>query len=118
MVYVNYEYYKKEYFGTLSEDLFKLSVVKASRIIDRNINTRLTEEKVNNLSEEAQDSLKDTACALIDLISKKQESDNKKLSSYSIDGVSKTFKTISDEEYSNSKKEIINCLPDELTKYL
>ena len=70
------------------------------------------------MPQEAQEQLKYTACALVDLIYKKQESDNKKISSYSIDGVSKTFKTISDEEYTSSKKEIIDCLPDELTCFL
>ena len=44
--------------------------------------------------------------------------DNKKISSYSIDGVSKTFKIMSNDEYISSKKEILKYLPDELTKYL
>jgi len=118
MVYADYEYYKEKYFGTLPEDSFNSLILKASREIDKNVNTRLTETKINNLPEEAQESLKYTACALTDLIAKKKENDNKKLSSYSIDGVSKTFKTLSSEEYINNIKEIINCLPEELTRYL
>lgn len=118
MVYANYEYYKEKYFGTLPEDSFNSLILKASREIDNNVNTRLNQEKVDNLQEEAQDSLKYTACALTDLIYKKQESENTKLSSISIDGVSKTFKVISNQEYTDSKKDIIKCLPDELTRYL
>lgn len=118
MVYADYEYYSKKYFGTLPEDSFNSLILKASREIDRNVNTRLTENKINNLSEEAQEQLKYTACALVDLINKKQESDNKKITSCSIDGVSKTYKTVSSEEYKSSKREILQCLPDELTRYL
>lgn len=118
MVYVDYEYYVDDYYGTLPEDSFNSLVLKASKEIDRNVNTRLTENIINNLPEEAQEQLKYTACALIDLISKKQENDNKKLNSYSIDGVKKTFKTISNEDYKKIRREIIANLPIELTRYL
>ena len=118
MVYVDYDYYLNKYYGTLPKDSFNSLAIKASREIDNNINTRLTQEKIDNLPEEAQEQLKYTACALIDLINRKQESENRKISSYSIDGVSKTFKVISDEEYKNSKKEVLVYLPDELTRFL
>lgn len=118
MVYADYEYYLEKYFGTLPEDSFDSLVLKASREIDKNVNTRLTQIKINNLPHEAQEQLKYTACALTDLIHKKQESDSKKISSFSIDGVSKTFKTISDEEYISSKREVLKYLPDELTRFL
>lgn len=118
MVYADYEYYLEKYFGTLPENSFDSLVLKASREIDKNVNTRLTQIKINNLPQEAQEQLKYTACALTDLIYKKQESDSKKISSFSIDGVSKTFKTISDEEYISSKREVLKYLPDELTRFL
>lgn len=118
MVYADFEYYSKTYFGTLSEDSFNSLILRASRDIDNNVNTRLTQAKINNLLEEAQEQLKYTACALVDLISKKQESDSRKLNSYSIDGVSKTFKIISNENYKEAQKDILKSLPDELTRYL
>lgn len=118
MLYADFKYYKDTYNGTLEENSFNSLVLKASREIDKNVNTRLTETKINNLPKEAQEQLKYTACVLIDLINKKEESLNKKVTSYSIDGVSKTFKVLSDEEYIKSKKEIIACLPDELTCFL
>ena len=118
MVYADYNYYLNNYFGTLPQDSFNSLILKASREIDTNVNTRLNQTKINNLKEEAQEQLKYTACALVDLIYKKQECDNKKISSYSIDGVSKTFKIMSNDEYISSKKEILKYLPDELTKYL
>lgn len=118
MVYVDYEYYANNYYGTLPEDSFDSLALKASREIDKNVNTRLTENIINNLPKEAQEQLQYTACALVDLIYKKEESDGKKISSFSIDGVSKTFKTISDEEYKSSRREVLNCLPDELTRFL
>lgn len=118
MVYADYKYYIEEYFGTLPEDSFNSLVLKASREIDKNVNTRLTEQKINNLPEEAQEQLKYTACALIDLIARKQESENTKLSSISIDGVSKSFKMLSINEYRSSRKDILKNLPDELTRFL
>lgn len=118
MLYADFNYYKETYKGTLTEDSFDSLILKASREIDKNINTRLTEIKINNLQKEAQEQLKYTACALIDLINKKEESSNRKITSYSIDGVTKNFKVISDEEYKVAKKEIIDCLPDELTCFL
>nr|DAT86523.1 MAG TPA: Head Tail Connector Protein [Caudoviricetes sp.] len=118
MKYADYSYYLLEYKGKLQEIFFDSLIRKASREIDKNVNTRLTETKINNLPKEAQEQLKYTACALVDLISKKEESTNRKITSYSIDGVSKNFKVLSDEEYKVAKKEIINCLPDELTCFL
>ena len=118
MLYADFKYYKETYKGTLTEDSFDSLILKASREIDKNINTRLTEIKINNLPNEAQEQLKYTACALVDLIYKKQESDGKKISSFSIDGVSKTFKSFSDEEYKSSKREVLKYLPDELTRFL
>lgn len=118
MIYVDYNYYLEKYNGTLPEKDFKALSIKASREIDKNVNTRLNQEKIDSLPEEAQDQLKYTTCALVDLINRKQESENKKISSYTIDGVSKTFKVFSNEEYTNSKKEIIKCLPHELTRFL
>lgn len=115
MVYADYEYYKDKYLGTLPENSFNSLILKSSRLIDNNVNTRLTETIINSLAEEAQEQLKYTACALVDLISKKEES---KLSSFSIDGVSKTFKQVSEEEYKTSKREILTCLPDKLTCYV
>ena len=119
MVYADHYYYEVEYKGTIPDrDSFDSLVLKASREIDKNVNTRLTETKINNLPKEAQEQLKYTACALLDLINKKEESTNRKITSYSIDGVSKNFKVLSDEEYKVAKREIINCLPDELTRFL
>lgn len=118
MMYADYDYYLNKYCGTLSEDSFNSLVLKASRIIDNNINTRLTQDKIDKLQKEAQEQLKYTACALTDLLNRKQESENRKINSFSIDGVTKNFNTISNEDYTNQKKEILSCLPDELTKYI
>lgn len=118
MLYANFEYYKQTYKGTLPEDSFDSLILKASREIDKNVNTRLTEIKINNLPKEAQEQLQYTACALVDLINRKQESTNRKITSYSIDGVTKNFKILSNEDYKKSKKEIVSCLPYELTCFL
>lgn len=119
MVYADYCYYEVDYGGTIPDkNSFDSLILKASREIDKNINTRLTKTKIENLPKEAQEQLKYTACALVDLINKKQESLNKKITSYSIDGVTKNFKVLSDEEYTKSKREILACLPDELICFI
>lgn len=118
MVYADYEYYKDKYFGTLPENSFNSLILKASRRIDRNVNTRLTENVINNLSKEAREQLKDTACALADLINRKEQSNSRKLSSFSIDGVSKTFNMLTNDVYRSSEKDILDNLPDELTCYI
>lgn len=118
MVYADYKYYNEEYKGTLPESSFDSIILKASREIDNNINTRLNNNKVNNLQEEAQEQLKYTACALVDFINKKQEDESKKVSSISIDGVNKSYKTLSFEDMKKEKIEILKSLPDELTRFL
>ena len=118
MVYADYEYYIEQYYGTLPQDSFYPLILKASKEIDRNVNTRLTQEVIDNLPAEAQESLKYTACALADLIARKQESENTKLSSISIDGVSKSFKILSTNEYKGCRKDILKNLPNELTRFL
>ena len=118
MVYADYKYYNEKYKGALPENSFNSIILKASKEIDKNINTRLNDNKINNLPKEAQEQLKYTACALVDFINKKQESANREITSYSIDGVTKNFKVLSEDEYIKSKREILACLPDELTCFL
>lgn len=116
MVYVKYDYYTNNYFGKLELDKFTKYVNFASRIVDNNINTVLDENKIKELNEHEQDSLKTVVCALIDLIYEKNKSQN--ISSVSIDGVSKTYKNMNEAEYKNKQKEILEMLPLELTRYI
>ena len=97
MVYAKFENYRIDYKGKLTQDSFDSLILEASREIDKNINTRLTQGKINNLPKEAQEQLQYTACALVDLIERKKKRENRKLSSFSIDGVSKNFNDISIE---------------------
>lgn len=118
MVYADYEYYNEKYKGALPEDSFDSIILKASREIDKNVNIRLNDNKINTLSEEAQEQLKYTACALVDFISKKQENENRKVSSISIDGVNKNYKVLSAEDLKKEKIDILRNLPDELVCFL
>lgn len=118
MVYADYKYYNEKYKGALPENSFNSIILKACKEIDKNVNTRLNDDKVNNLPEEAQEQLKYTACALVDFINKKQENESRKVSSISIDGVNKTYKVLSSEDIKKEKIEILRNLPDELTYFL
>lgn len=118
MLYADYIYYISTYNGTLSETLFNSLIVKASREIDKNVNCELTDDIIATLSKAEQNSLKHVACELADLLNRKVNSDNSRINSISIDGVSKSYKSISNEDYKTSKLEILNSLPQELTRYI
>lgn len=105
MEYADYEFYIENYKGSVGSDLFNSLIVKASREIDRNVNQEITENMVN-------DKIRYVACELVDYFNDV----NNNLSSLSIDGVSKTYKT--SQETQKNKEHIINGLPHELTEYL
>lgn len=110
--YADYGFYVTEFNGSLSNDLFSNYIVKASRVIDRNVNRKLTVDVINSLSKEEQYDLKYVACELTDYLKEKN-----KPNSISIDGVSITKESY----YSDSKDDLQNILdnlPQELTRYL
>lgn len=113
MNYAEYEYYENTYKGSLSSDLFNSLIVKASREIDKNVNTDITQDVIDALSEKDQDRLQYVACQLCDLLNKVEVSG---ASSISIDGVSKTFK--SNVELAKDKNEVLDGLPQCLTRYI
>lgn len=106
--YADYEFYQDTYKGSLSVDLFNSLIPKASREIDKVVNRELTEEDIDN-------KVRFVACELVDFLSK-SESSNGGVSSISIDGVSKTFR--SDSEIKQGVSKITNGLPHELTRFL
>lgn len=107
MEYASYEFYCENYKGGInSPDLFNSLIVKASREIDKNVNREITEDIMN-------DKIRYVACELVDYFKKY---DDENLSSISIDGVSKVYKT--SQEVSKNKKHILDGLPQELTRYL
>ena len=112
--YVDYAFYMQDYNGTIDESPFKNLSIEASRIVDSNVNKKLTETDID-------DNLKFIVCKLIDLLNKKNNAnDNQKVQSISIDGVSKTYKNVvmDNEEYEKQLNSILNYLPHNLTRYL
>jgi hypothetical protein len=119
MNYADYEFYKEEYKGSLSDDLFSSLIIKASREIDRNVNRELTEEVINSLSDRDKYRLKFTASELVDYFNVNgSNSSNAKANSVSIDGVSINRGSKSESQAITSKRNIINNLPLELTRYI
>lgn len=104
--YVDYGFYKNTYQGSLSVDLFNSLIPKASREIDKVVNRELKEEDIDN-------KVRFVACELVDFFSKSESSG---VSSISIDGVSKTFR--SNTEAKQGVRNITNGLPHELTRFL
>lgn len=117
--YAEYEFYINEYKGNLSNDLFDILIVKASRDIDRNVNCKLTESLINSLSNDDKYKLQYTACELVDFINNYGGSSNDgKANSISIDGVSINRGTKTEESQTKLKKQIYDNLPHTITRWL
>lgn len=119
--YADYVFYQKEFKGNISIDLFNSLITEASRIIDRNINRELTQEKLNLMSEIDRWKLAYVACSLCDVLgSKAYKNAFNDISSISIDSVSKVKKdpTLLEQIIDKKIKGCIQNLPDNLTRYL
>lgn len=106
--YADYQYYSDIYKGSLSQTLFNSLINKASRIIDKNVNRKITLEDLDTYEE-----IKYVACELCDKIDTLK---NKNVTSISIDGVSKTFK--GNDEIKTELLDVLDNLPIELVRYL
>lgn len=113
--YADYEFYSNTYKGTLSGDLFNSLIGKTSREIDNYVNREIKEVDLNNEYNNFGYKIKYTTCLLLDYINS-EKGQNGAVESISIDGVSKTVKSIVERE--KDKKKIIDNLPQELTRYL
>lgn len=118
--YADYEFYKNTYKGSLSDDLFNSLIPKASREIDKAINKEyLTEEDLSDKVVKYKISF--VACELVDYLNSNNLSNGnngEKLSSISIDGVSKSYSSKSESELKTEKANIISGLPHDLTRFL
>lgn len=109
--YADYTYYSSTYKGGLTDSLFNFYIGKASRLIDEVSNREITAEYLN-----ANEIIKYVACELVDCIASNDANGN--IASKSIDGVSLTYKTKSNADFNNLKAEILNKLPQDLTRYV
>lgn len=113
--YADYEFYSNTYKGSLSGDLFNSLIGKTSREIDLNVNREITEDDLNNEEHNFGYKIKYTTCLLLDYINSETKG-NGAVKSISIDGVSKTIKSL--EETKKDKQNILNNLPQELVRYI
>lgn len=106
-----YDFYQNTYKGQLSSDLFDKLIPKASFEIASNVNRPLVEEDSQNETVEM------VACMLVDLLYNYKDN-NKSISSISIDGVSKTYSKISEDELRIQKVNIFDKLPIDMIRFL
>lgn len=117
--YADYGFYINEFNGSLSEDLFSLYIVKASREIDNNTNRKLTYDVINSLGEDGQYKIKYTACELCDYFNAYgSNSSYGKAETIIIDGVHINRQNKNATDLKEMKRDIIKNLPQELTRYL
>ena len=113
--YASYEFYTNTYKGSLSGDLFNSLIGKASREIDTYVNREITEADLKNEEYNFGYKIKYTTCLLVDYMNS-QTKVNGAVESISIDGVSKTMKSLTDMK--KDKQNIVDNLPHELTRYV
>lgn len=112
MMYADYDFYKNIYQGALSFDLFNSLLPKACHEIDKKVNKKLTENDIN-------DKVKFVTCELIDYLNKSQKYNNQNsVESITIDGVHKSYGSKNSNEIEKDIKDIIDGLPQEITRYL
>lgn len=112
--YADFTFYSGTYKGALSESLFTSLIPKASREIDKYVNREIKEADLNTSDGEK---IKFVACQLVDFINK-NNSNSGNISSISIDGVSKTYSLATETKIRKEKLNIIDGLPQDLTRYL
>lgn len=108
--YADFVFYTNIYKGNLSAGLFNSLIGKASREIDKYVNREIKEEDLDKYEQ-----IKWVACELVEFLNNNNISSSN-LSSLSIDGVSKTYKTGS--ELNEERNSILSGLPQELTRCL
>jgi hypothetical protein len=120
--YADYDFYKNEYKGTLSEELFNSYIGKASKDIERNVNIRLNEDVFEKLKDDVQEKISYVACELCDYqYNFGSNADIGAPNSFSIDGVNVTQGNYSSSTANSTTiklKNIYEDLPQELTRYL
>lgn len=121
--YADYDFYKNEYKGSLSIDLFNSFIIKASREIDKNVNRELTDTNIKRLTEREQWQLKYVACELCDFLKNSGGNSGKYgfgADNVSIDGVSisKSSSIKSETQINKDKRSILDELPLTLIRYL
>lgn len=115
--YADYEFYKNVYKGSLSNDLFSLYIIEASREIDRNVNRTITDGYISKMSNEDKYKLQYVACALCDFYSNNGTSTSGQ-KNVSIDGVSISGGGDTLDTIAKAKKNVLGNLPHELTRFL
>lgn len=114
MNYADYSFYQNDYKGQLTADLFYSYITKASFLIDDVANVEID---VEVLLEKENYRLKMVTCELVDYLNQSDSTFNNELISLSVDGVSKSFKQVTNKENSNNISAILDRLPHILIKY-
>ena len=90
-MYVDFEYYKNTYKGTLEESDAEKALNKASRHIDTLTYNRIVGVGFDNLTEYQQEIITECACLIADWETENADVINSMLSSYSLNGANMSF---------------------------
>ena len=116
--YADYNFYQNDYKGSLSETLFNRFITEASVEIRNYINTEITDEVIEELTDEEYFRFQYAVCSLCDFLNKNGTVANKgNANSISIDGVSISGGT-SENSYESNKAKLLENKKKKLTRYL
>lgn len=116
--YATYQFYKIDYWGKLSNDLFNSLIPKASREIDKVINRDIKEVDLDTSTKDGYKIML-VACQLVDFLNKYDSIiKGNNISSKSIDGVSIVYNSLTKNELEVEKAKILDGLPQELTRFI
>lgn len=90
-MYVDLEYYKNTYKGTLEDANAEKALIKAERHIDTLTYNRIVDGGFDNLSFYRQSIVKECVCLMAEWETENADYINSMLSSYSLNGASMTF---------------------------
>ena len=91
MAYVDYEYYKEKFKGSLDEDTATKLLEESSDQVDRLTYGRIRKKEFDNLTKYQQELIKKAVCCQVDFISNYGEYLSSPLSGFSIGDVSLNF---------------------------
>lgn len=115
MVTVSYEFYKDSYRGSLSEDDFNKSLLKATRFVSNRTNNRIDIVSDDDTNHGLVEDIKFCICNVIDKVHYYSESNGRVIASQSSGKLSESY--VVDSSRTSVDRDIANVIKLWLSKY-
>lgn len=115
MVTVTYEFYKDSYWGTLTEDNFNKSLLKATRLVSNRTNNKIDTISDDDENQNLVNDIKFCICNVVDKLDYYNKNDGKVVSSHSSGKVSESF--VIDSTKKSAESDIADVIKSWLSGY-